>query len=191
MSDITKKLAAVQQSLKVPKGKQNKFGNYAYRSCEDILEAVKPHLGKHGLTLVIEDSIHLVGERYYVEASATLKYEGQAVDAVAYARESLTKKGMDDAQVTGSASSYARKYALCGLFLIDGGGDPDEAEPQDHNSPIDKQQQSTIEKMIALLPEETQEAARQWIGCSISQIELGTYERVINGLQAKLSQVGG
>ena len=120
------KLVEIQKMLKAPKGQLNRFGNFRYRSCEDILEAVKPLL--EGAMLTISDSIEEVGGRVYVKATATIlagaNWEHR-VSVSAYAREALVKKGMDDAQITGSASSYARKYALNGLFLIDDTKDVD------------------------------------------------------------------
>ena len=118
-----KTLNKIQKELKVPKGQTNTFGNYRYRSCEDIMEAVKPLLGEAILT--ISDEVVMLGDRFYVKATATLK-DGESVDSVtAYARESLEKKGMDTAQITGATSSYARKYALNGLFCIDDVKDAD------------------------------------------------------------------
>lgn len=121
------RVVAVQAALKAPKNQENKFGGYRYRSCEDIMEAVKPLLKKHGLMLTVADEIECRDGRFYVKATAALRdTEGPGrIDATAYARESDSKKGMDEAQVTGSASSYARKYALNGLFLIDDTKDPD------------------------------------------------------------------
>ncbi|HEB13624.1 MAG TPA: single-stranded DNA-binding protein [candidate division CPR3 bacterium] len=116
-------LNKIQKALKAPKGQLNKFGNYNYRSCEDILEAIKPLLGE--ATLTISDKIVLVGDRYYVRAVATLTHDKQEKSVSAYARETLNKKGMDEAQITGAASSYARKYALNGLFAIDDTKDAD------------------------------------------------------------------
>ncbi len=120
---IQSKLSVIQQSLKAPKGQKNNFGNYKYRSCEDILEAVKPLL--NGCTLIIQDDIVQVGERYYIRATAKLSFDKEWIETSAFAREALVKKGMDEAQITGSASSYARKYALNGLFCIDDTKDPD------------------------------------------------------------------
>jgi len=124
---IHKKLQEIQSSLKAPKGQTNKFGGYQYRSCEDILTALKPLLEKQGCCLVINDQIVEVAGRVYVLAIASLRDNDsdEAVSATAYAREAETKKGMDEAQITGSASSYARKYALNGLFAIDDSKDPD------------------------------------------------------------------
>lgn len=121
-----KELIEIQAGLKAPKNQKNTFGNYNYRSAEDILEALKPLLKENGCTLVISDEITLVGTRYYVKATATIKNgTGDIIEVSAFAREEETKKGMDGAQITGSASSYARKYALNGLFCIDDTKDPD------------------------------------------------------------------
>lgn len=134
---FTKKIIAAQQALKAPKDQFNKFGNYAYRSAEDILEAVKPVNQTFGLLLTISDSIELIGDRYYIKATATLTDGEKEYSVHGYAREALTKKGMDDSQVTGSTSSYARKYALNGLYLIDDAKDADTNEYHDNiqNSP--------------------------------------------------------
>lgn len=125
-----KRLIEIQQELKAPKGQRNNFGNYNYRSCEDILEAVKPLLKKQGLALIISDEICNIGERYYIRAVAQLfdgekTHDNLIAETVAYAREEESKKGMDASQITGSTSSYARKYALNGLFAIDDTKDAD------------------------------------------------------------------
>lgn len=122
------KLMRIQAKLKAPKGQRNTFGNYNYRSCEDILEAVKPLLAEEGCTLTLSDKIELIGDRYYIKATATLKSDKEEIQVSAYAREEQAKKGMDSAQVTGATSSYARKYALNGLFCIDDNKDPDTDE---------------------------------------------------------------
>jgi hypothetical protein len=124
---IYEKLAIVQLRLKAPKNQLNKFGNYNYRSCEDILEGVKPLLNEVKAVVVLNDSIELIGDRYYVKAEANFIdiESGEKFTASAYAREDIDKKGMDLAQVTGSVSSYARKYALNGLFCIDDTKDSD------------------------------------------------------------------
>ncbi len=129
-------LIRIQKKLKAPKGQTNQFGNYKYRSCEDILEAVKPFLGEAFLTL--SDEIVEIGTRVYVKATATLRQGDQSVSVTAWAREQDSRKGMDAAQVTGSASSYARKYAVSGLFLCDDGHDADSLPPQtDATGPAD------------------------------------------------------
>ena len=123
-----KELLQIQSELKAPKGQYNSFGKYKYRSCEDILEAVKPLCVKYGVILTLSDEIVQVGERYYIKATAKLQKEVHNVSVTAYAREALEKKGMDDSQITGTASSYARKYALNGLFCIDDTKDADTDE---------------------------------------------------------------
>lgn len=120
-----KKLVAVQAALKAPKGQFNKFGGYKYRSCEDILEAVKPLLLEQGLQLTITDEPVEVGGRIYIKATAIVTDGSETAAVSGYAREAETKKGMDESQITGTASSYARKYALNGLFLIDDTKDAD------------------------------------------------------------------
>ena len=126
-TNINAKLLKVQAKLKAPKNQYNSFGKYKYRNCEDILEAVKPLLDEQGLTLTLSDYIVAVLEtnRTYVKAVATLTDGKDTLEVCAYAREAETKKGMDDSQVTGATSSYARKYALNGLFLIDDTKDAD------------------------------------------------------------------
>lgn len=122
-------LAQIQSELKAPKGQYNKFGGFKYRSCEDILEAVKPLLKERGLVLLITDDIVQIGERYYVRATATIyDSEGSYISNSALAREDANKGKMDGSQMTGSASSYARKYALNGLFAIDDTKDADTDE---------------------------------------------------------------
>jgi hypothetical protein len=121
-----KELINIISELKAPKGQYNSFGKYKYRSCEDILEAVKPLCVKNNVLLTITDDIVLIGDRYYVKATATVtNLEGASVSASALAREEDAKKGMDGSQVTGASSSYARKYALNGLFCIDDTKDAD------------------------------------------------------------------
>ena len=126
--EFIEKIVAIQSELKAPKGQYNSFGKYNYRSCEDILEGVKPLLAKHSLILTIQDNVELIGDRYYVKATATLSDGTNSISTSAYARESLDKKGMDASQVTGATSSYARKYALNGLLAIDDTKDADSVE---------------------------------------------------------------
>lgn len=124
---IYEKLSAIQQELKAPKNQFNSFGGYNYRSCEDILEAVKPITAAHKTVLTLEDLLVNVGGRYYIQATARLHdlESKEVAEATAFAREEETKKGMDGSQVTGASSSYARKYALNGLFCIDDAKDSD------------------------------------------------------------------
>lgn len=122
-------MTEIQAQLKAPKGQFNNFGKYRYRSCEDIVEAVKPILGLYGCHLIMSDDVTQVGDRIYVKATATIYKDSVVIgQASAFARESLDKRGMDDSQITGTASSYARKYALNGLLAIDDTRDADTDE---------------------------------------------------------------
>lgn len=118
-------LQQIQNELKAPKSQRNNFGGYNYRSCEDILEALKPVLAKYNAAVLLSDEIVQMGTRWYVKATATLKTENESISVTAFAREAENRKGMDESQITGSASSYARKYALNGLFGIDDTKDAD------------------------------------------------------------------
>tara|TARA_R110000751_G_scaffold295193_1_gene403312 strand:- start:9 stop:716 length:708 start_codon:yes stop_codon:yes gene_type:complete len=146
---IQKKLADIQQNLKAPKGQRNNFGKYNFRSCEDILKAVKPLLGDLSLTLsdelvfsgMLEDEIVAAGvtvktQRVYIKATATLSNGADMITATAYAREASVKKGMDSSQLTGSTSSYARKYCLSGLFSIDSEADSDVTNKYDEDKTV-------------------------------------------------------
>lgn len=156
--NIFEKLVAIQAELKAPKGQYNSFGKYRYRSCEDILEAVKPLLINHKCALTICDSIELIGDRYYIKANALLtdlENENGFISNVAYAREAESKSGMDASQITGTASSYARKYALNGLFLIDDTKDADTDEhaeqTKDHTKDQGKSEKKATEKQLELM----------------------------------------
>lgn len=128
-----KELIAIQSELKAPKSQFNKFGGYKYRKAEDILEAAKPLLNKQKCTLTITDDIVMVGNRIYVKSTATIKNEkGECETTTGWAREEETKKGMDGSQITGASSSYARKYALNGLFAIDDNADSDTTNDGQH-----------------------------------------------------------
>ena len=148
---IVQVLSEIQNELKAPKNQFNKFGNYKYRSCEDILEGLKPLTAKFGGFVSLSDSIEVVADRIYVKAAATFFYNSEKISTTAYAREPLQQKGMSDPQVTGSASSYARKYALNGLFAID------DTKDNDHDSmhqnytkpqPINNAQRSELMTLI-------------------------------------------
>lgn len=139
------KLISLIGELKAPKGQKNTFGKYNFRSAEDILEAVKPLAVKYSLLPNLSDEIVIIGERYYIKATASIS-DGEATkESIGYARESETKKGMDDSQITGTASSYARKYAMNGLYLIDDTKDSDSNEYQNvQNKPV--KQEKSIDK---------------------------------------------
>ena len=140
---LHEKLLAIQTKLKAPKGQYNKFGNFNYRSAEDILEAVKPLNAEQGVLLTITDEIKEVGGRIYVVATATVSDGTDELKVSAFAREPENKKGMDDSQITGATSSYARKYALNGLYAIDDNkdADTDEHKQQQENAPKKQQGQ--------------------------------------------------
>ena len=145
-------LQQIQSELKAPKGQKNNCGNYSDRSAEDILSAVKPLLQKHEVSLIISDDIVGVEGRVYVQATATLWLDDKDCEPLArstgFAREALTKKGMDDAQITGSASSYARKYALNGLLCIDDTKDPDATNTHGKGEPSYKKKTQTLDGLI-------------------------------------------
>ena len=138
--NLTEKLINAQAELKAPKGQYNSFGKYKYRSAEDILEGVKPVNAKYGLLLYLSDEPVYIGERHYIKATATITDGTDTMAVTAYARESANRKGQDDSQITGTASSYARKYALNGLYLIDDtkDADTDEYRNQGNKAPASK-----------------------------------------------------
>lgn len=135
--NVYEKLGAVQVLLKAPKSQYNAFGKYNYRNCEDIIESVKPLLNNGGLLLTLTDEIVNIGDRFYVKATATVTdvVDKESISVTAYAREELEKKGMDGSQVTGASSSYARKYALNGIFAIDDTKDSDTTNTEGSNEP--------------------------------------------------------
>ena len=166
-----KELTAIQNELNVPKNKHNSFGNYKYRSVEDIQQALKPLLEAYKCTLVLNDSIELIGERYYLKATATLSNEKDKVVGVsAYARETFDKKGMDPAQITGAASSYARKYALGGLFLLDDSNDFDSmdntSKPSKPSKPA-KPKQPTKEGLAPFKERKNEE--KRWLNIYVNK----------------------
>lgn len=194
--NIYEKLLAIQTELKAPKGQRNDFGKYNYRSCEDILEAVKPLCQKNQATLVLSDELVNIGERYYIKATATLydTTENTQISNSAYARESETKKGMDDSQITGTASSYARKYALNGLFNIDDTKDADTNEYHQQNSKewqveenpkISKEQVTILKKTIEkykVTDEQVQETLTKLNYKKLEDILVADYATIGNAL---------
>lgn len=152
-------LADIQVKLNAPKGQYNSFGKYKYRSCEDILAAVKPLLTANDCTLTLSDDVVMVGNRTYIKATATLSIDGgESVSTTAYAREEEGKKGMDASQVTGAASSYARKYALNGLFAIDDMVDSDNGNNQPQGAVADKLASQQAQGVLALANAKTDAA---------------------------------
>ena len=181
------KLINIQNKLKAPKGQFNKFGGYKYRSCEDILEAVKPILKDEGCALIIRDELVLIGEgdneRFYIKAVATLFDESgkELAQSCAFAREPLVKKGTDESQITGTASSYARKYALNGLFCIDDTKDSDDTNQGDGDSEI-AQARNFIAKALAKLPPETDTSKYDWYKSETDLTKLRAIYKEINTL---------
>lgn len=135
---IFEKISDIQMRLKAPKSQYNSFGKYNYRNCEDILEAVKPLLNEHKLYINISDTVEHVGDRYYIKATVTVSDGESTITSQAYAREEESKKGMDGSQVTGASSSYARKYALNGMFAIDDTKDSDTTNTGGKEQPKEK-----------------------------------------------------
>jgi hypothetical protein len=156
---IAEKLLAIQCSLKAPKNQYNNFGKYKYRSLEDILEALKPLLKKHSALLRISDDIIEVGGRVYVKSTATLSSEEEMITATALAREAETKKGMDEAQITGAASSYARKYCLNGLFAIDDTRDADTYNK--HDDPVETIKKTFSAKTVKHEPQSNEQSPQE------------------------------
>nr|DAS53195.1 MAG TPA: ERF superfamily protein [Caudoviricetes sp.] len=150
MKTFIEKLKKIQSELNAPKDAFNTFGKYYYRSAESILKAIKPLLAETGLVLTVSDDIIAVSDRIYVKATAKITDGEHTVETSALAREPLNKKGMDDSQITGAASSYARKYALCGLLAIEDNKDVDALPPEDNNhqrKPLDlKAYQKAVEQ---------------------------------------------
>ena len=176
---IHQKLIEVQEELKAPKGQYNSFGKYYFRSTEDIVEALKPLLIKRGLLLLMYDEIELIGSRIYVVSTADLTDGAANIKVSARARESETKKGMDDSQITGTASSYARKYALNGMFLID---DSKDADTPEYSGQMNNQQQSKQPKQ----PEITLDAVKTALNDLVKKTN-GDYTKISAYL---LKQVG-
>lgn len=194
-SNIYQKLNKIQTELKAPKGQMNKFGNYRYRSCEDIMEAVKPLCLKHGTVITITDDLVLIGERYYVKALAKLTdiETGSSTETVSFAREEEIKKGMDSSQITGSASSYARKYALNGLLAIDDTKDADATNKHDKEEEsaldevrmADKGQKETI---VAGLGDKLQETLTKLKVANVDALTWEQAEKTIEWLSKRVKK---
>ena len=195
--NVYEKLMTVQTKLRAPKGQYNSFGKYSYRSCEDILEALKPLLGEVGAIVNVTDEIKLIGDRYYVEATASFidTETGERMIAKASAREAETKKGMDDSQVTGSVSSYARKYALNGLFAIDDNKDADstnthgkEIKPNMTPTGITEAQLKrlfAIGNKAGIKKEVVEGTVRKIFGCEPKDMSKEQYDNICERLEKK------
>jgi len=176
---IIKKLQAIQSELEVPKSQYNSFGKYHYRNAEDILAAAKPICIKHGCLLTVADELIQLGDRFYVKATAKLltddKDDPFHIETTAYAREELTKKGMDSAQVTGAASSYARKYALNGLFCIDDVKDADHGKPETKEEP----KKATYETAKDVFDDELTPEDEEYINSQSAPVDTGSKSDIV------------
>ena len=202
--NVYEKLMTVQTKLRAPKGQYNSFGKYSYRSCEDILEALKPLLAEVGAIVNVTDDIKLIGDRYYVEATASFidTETGERMIAKASAREAETKKGMDDSQVTGSVSSYARKYSMNALFAIDDNKDPDSTNKHSKDNEIkpnipfrgmisDGISEAQIKRLFAIgnkagfNKDTIVKTVKKLYGCELKDMTREQYNEVCNRLESK------
>lgn len=190
--NIYGKLAAIQQELKAPKDKKNTYGGYNYRSAEGILEALKPVLARHEATVVLTDELVQVGDRYYVKATAALwsTTDTDVITANGWAREAEVKKGMDDSQITGTASSYARKYALNALLLIDDtkDADTDEYQKETHPEKITADQKKTI---LALADQANIDLGKALGGEDLGKMSALRANQLIAALKEKANGING
>lgn len=196
--NIYEKLTEVQNELKAPKSKYNSFGKYNYRSCEDILEAVKPILKAKRLAMTVKDDVFNIGDRFYIMATVTV-YDCESdekVTTTAYAREDADKKGMDGSQITGSSSSYARKYALNGMFAIDDTKDADGWNTHDKDRTVEKKEaERATEEQVAKLralykgkEDKLTELLDKYDITNPVQFKRMEIQSVIDKLEAKLKQ---
>ena len=196
--NIYEKLTEVQNELKAPKSKYNSFGKYNYRSCEDILEAVKPILKSKRLAMTVKDDVFNIGDRFYIMATVTVFdcESEEKVTTTAYAREDADKKGMDGSQITGSSSAYARKYALNGMFAIDDTKDADSWNTHDKDRTVEKKEaERATEEQIAKLralykgkEDKLTELLDKYGITSPVQFKRMEIQSVIDKLEAKLKQ---
>ena len=181
--NIYEKINKIQVELKAPKSQRNNFGNYNFRNCEDILEALKPLLLREKMIIQLSDELVQIGDRFYIKATATLidTESGEKHSTTSFAREELTKKGMDGSQITGASSSYARKYALNGLLAIDDTKDSDTTNIGNQNNNT-KQTKPTKSKMTPEEEQEKKEKCIKWIVNNISKVEEDKQGDVLNNL---------
>lgn len=176
---INEKLSAIQAEANVPKGQYNSFGKYRYRSCEDILAAIKPIVTKYKSVLIIGDALEHIGDRYYVKATAVLAdtESESTISNTAYAREEETKKGMDGSQITGTASSYARKYALNGLFGLDDVKDADTNETRQQAG--EKAPDVYCAECGCIITDTTKRDGTTWSATEVAAYSLKRFGRVL------------
>lgn len=178
-------LAAIQSEIKAPKGQTNEFGGYKYRSLEDITEAAKPLLAKHSAALIMSDEVIEIAGRVYVKATATLHAAGGEISNAAMAREPLSKKGSDESQITGAASSYARKYALNGLFAIDDTKDADSHDNRQQGAvaTVNGEQASTLREWLEPAGKKEADICHAYQIESLDALSAHLYGRVLERLQ--------
>ena len=188
MKPLTERLAAIQSKLNAPKNQENKFGGYKYRSCEDILMAVKPLL--EGLAITISDEVTSVGDRIYVKATATITDGENSISTNAFAREAASRKGMDESQITGATSSYARKYALNGLLLIDDNKDADHLDNSDSSrvTTLNDEQLANIEAMVDEVKANVPKLLAAYGVKALKDIPAINYLKLMHQLETKRSQ---
>ena len=200
MQEFIKKIVAIQSSLNAPKNQYNSFGKYKYRSCEDILEALKPLLSQHGLVQTITDSVEFLGDRYYIKASVVVTDGVNRIENAAMAREEESKKGMDASQLTGATSSYARKYALNGMWCIDDSKDADtnehtaqtnnqpashkQAQPNQSSGKIDRSQLSALENAIVNKGYGVKSVCESWKIGSLAEIEKNIFDSIMSAVNS-------
>ncbi|MCR8690583.1 MULTISPECIES: ERF family protein [Campylobacter] len=190
-------LLKIQTELKAPKTQFNKFGGYQYRSCEDIVEALKPLQEKYKCVVLLNDELVIIGDRYYIKATATIVNEkGDKLSVSALAREPENKKGMDESQITGSSSSYARKYALNGLFAIDDTKDADATNTHDKEPSKNQKQTPTLtleqKRDITELLEATNTDLNKFLDFfKVYSIDNVPYDKAFSMLTKKLNQNKG
>ena len=189
---IRESLFNIQQELKAPKGQHNDYGGYNYRSCEDILEAVKPLLKANNCVLIIDDKLEIIGERYYIKATATLKYleDGDYISNSAYAREPAEKKGADLSQITGACSSYARKYALNGLFCIDDVKDADATNEHGKGDTTKPKPKKASTKQIELINKLVEDKEAMLTYYKVEKVEDLTLEQASQIISSKTKKRG-
>lgn len=201
---IQDKLADIQRKMNVPKSQYNKFGNYNYRNAEDILSEFKKYSSEYGLCLTINDEVLEIGGRIYVRATATLKSGAESISISGYAREAEKQKGMDEAQITGAASSYARKYALNGMFLLDDVKDPDTNEfadqqgrkngdGQENTSGNTKINQSHINSLRSMFQNKGIDESKVLIAYKVEKIEeltISQYKGIFNNQKEMKERYG-
>lgn len=189
---IRESLFNIQQELKAPKGQHNDYGGYNYRSCEDILEAVKPLLKANNCVLMINDELEMIGERYYIKATATLKHleDGDYISNSAYAREPAEKKGADLSQITGACSSYARKYALNGLFCIDDVKDADATNDHGKGNTPKPEPKKASAKQIELINKLIEDKEAMLAYYKVEKVEDLTLEQASQVISSKTKKEG-